>query len=190
MKMSRRRRVFRPAAGRGKRPRRWVGINVRQNVSQASALADIDVLRLVEVNVDEFAKSDFVVDGCYIHFSILRALVTDPLALQYIVAVRSTTNIGLLGEVLDPFTTDPLDLQYANVLMWGALPIPGLNSSFDSAGAFVSVQTTEEVLHHTIHIKASRKLPRGKHALTLTIASETGDNSVSVRSLGRTNLVG
>ncbi len=179
--MARRRSVRLPP-----RSKKWTGHHVTAIIQDAPV--DNDVLRCVEVISDEQTKSDWTLDGIYLRLSLRRLLTTAIQEVAFIVAIQDTSNIGVVVP-LDPLSTDGLDIANADVLMWGQLPVPPVIRTWDSTGALVGTHIDLELKTTFWHIKSKRKLRRGKHAITLTIACDV-DAAVQVRSLCRAMLLG
>ncbi len=179
---SRRRQNLRP------RSKKWTGLHLAVNVQQAP-LTDFEVLRIVEVVSDVETKTDYTLDGIYLRFATRRLAVTPLQSVAFMVAIQDTDSIGLV-QPLNPVSPNLVDIQNADVLAWSPLGVPGFNTRFDSTGAFVGSTVNGEVVTEFFHIKSARKLHRGKHAITLSIASEAVDDAVQTKVLARAMLLG
>ncbi len=166
-----------------KRRGQWVGDRRAQTIENLPSTTD--VIQLLEPADNLESIRDIVFERCVLNFSVHRLTtntVTDAAWMVYLGRVNTGTVIP--QEALNPRDASKFTMAQATILQVGVLPIPGTNTTFDSAGAIVTTATNREVMtvEYDFHVK--RSVARGSEGIFLTMAC-SGDEIIQANVLWR-----
>ncbi len=167
-----------------KRRGQWFGDSVSQSLNDIPLIADVIQL-LPPANALESIR-DIVFERCIIAFSVTRLLfdnVTDVEWMAYHGRVADGSVVPL--EALNPRSAAQTTMAHGTILQFGALPVPAIIRSFDSAGAFNSRAVAEEIIVEMVDFDVKRSINRGTEGIFLTMAAEVQD-AIHVRTTWRT----
>ncbi len=157
----------------GKRKTTWVGggqlLTPEPDVSTSTAEV-VEMIKSQATGADVGARTSFVIDAIYLHFSVRRVGILETEALGFLVW---TGNIGEASnapvQALDALSTDARLYGNKNIMMMAPLPVPPILASSDLATAIQGEGIL--VAHH--EFQASRKLDISNQGLFMTVNSET-----------------
>ncbi len=162
----------------------WTGDRVAQSIRQVPIIGE--VIQLLPVADALESVRDLVFERCIIAFSVHRQDengVTDLSWMAYKGRVADNTAIPL--EALNPRSASKTTMAHGSIVQIGSLPIPSVNTRFDSAGAEVGNSINREVKVAMVDFDVKRSIQRNTEGIFFTMAA-SADNVVQVNVLFRT----
>ncbi len=167
-----------------KRRGQWFGD--RRAITVPDIPGEGDPIMLLEPAQSLESIRDIVFERCILCLSIHRlgiATITDFEYMVYLGRVADGSTIPL--EALNPRSALQTTMAHASIMHVGALPVPPVTHTFDSAGAYVSTITNREVQVVNLDFSVKRSVNRNSEVILLTMATDV-DSIVQVNVLWRT----
>ncbi len=157
-----------------KRSGQWFGGTVVKTIPSAPVIAD--VVQLLEPADSLESVRALVFERCVLTLSVRRITASDVSELLWMVYKGRVADGSVIPlEALNPRSASNTTLAHASILQFGALSVPAIVRSFDSAGAFVTSEDDGALIAHQVDFDVKRSLSRNTEGIFLTM----GCNSAS-----------
>lgn len=167
-----------------KRRGQWFGDRLQSTVNDIPLIAD--VIQLLPPALALESIRDIVFERCILLFSVTRVLTNDVTDVSWVAwhgRVGDGTVIPL--EALNPRSASSTTMAHSSIVQTGRLPVPGVNTRFDSAGAVTGATINGAVMVMEYDFDVKRSIQRGNEGIFLTLACSVQD-VIRVDTLWRT----
>ncbi len=155
-----------------KRRGQWFGDREARTIAAVPAISD--VVQLLPPALALESIRDIVFERCIIDFQIHRLqnnTITDLSWMAWHGRVADGSVVPL--EALNPRSAAQTTMAHSSIVQVGALPVPGVTITFDSAGAVVARDPNREVMVEHVDFDVKRSIQRGNEGIFLTMAADT-----------------
>ncbi len=167
-----------------KRRGQWFGDRVSQAINDIPLVAD--VIQLLPPALALESIRDIVFERCIIAFSISRLALNTITDLEWMVYHGRVADGSVIPlEALNPRSASSTTMAHSSILQVGALPVPPVTITFDSAGAVVARDPNRAIMVKEVDFDVKRSIQRGNEGIFLTMACSSQD-VVEVNTLFRT----
>ncbi len=144
---------------------RWGQLVIAETRAGTSVADVVQMIPGVPIADDAGARTKFLIEAMYLHFSVHRILITEVDALGFLVYQGNMSDSGNNPvQALDALSLEDRLYTRKQLMMMGPLPVPPI--IFDGVSAFT---TQEQVQVASFEYQANRKHDRSQQVLCLTV---------------------